>query len=306
MKRPFFFDGFPHARPRDVKGGIRARSRRGAFGQTWWARRWLGVLEALDLGGRLQRARHYARRGQVVAIALDKGRVEAIVQGSRPDPYNVTIEAQTLSGAEWTRLVDALAREARFAASLLAGQMPPDVEQAFAAAGLSLFPARREDLRTTCTCPDWSNPCKHIAAVYYLLGEEFDRDPFLVFELRGLDREELVLLLDRAAVMAPVKKSAASSETEDSEAQAPEPLPARPGAFWQGGGLPEGFPGEVEPPPATAALLARLGPFPFWRGRQPLGEALAPVYAAAAARGLDVLLGPPARSGGPGGDRDPR
>jgi len=184
--------------------------------------------------------------------------------------------------------------------------MPPDVEQAFAAVGLSLFPARREDLRTTCTCPDWSNPCKHIAAVYYLLGEVFDRDPFLVFKLRGLDREELVLLLDRATVMAPIKKSAARSETEDSEAQAPEPLPARPGAFWQGGGLPEGFLGEVEPPPATAALLARLGPFPFWRGRQPLGEALAPVYAAAAARGLDVLLGPPARSGGPGGDRDPR
>ena len=76
--------------------------------------------------------------------------------------------------------------------------------------------------------------------------------------------------------------------------------------FWQGSELPEGFPGEVGAPPATAALLARLGPFPFWRGRQPLGEALAPVYAAAAARGLDVLLGPAARSGGPGGDRDGR
>ena len=286
--KPPFFDRFPHARPRDVKGGIRARSRRGAFGQTWWARRWLGVLEALDLGGRLQRARHYARRGQVVAIALGKGRVEAVVQGSRPDPYNVTIEVQTLSGPEWMRLVDELAAEARFAASLLAGQMPPDVEQAFAAAGLSLFPARREDLRTTCTCPDWSNPCKHIAAVYYLLGEEFDRDPFLIFRLRGLDREELVLLLGRATVTVPAK-SRARTGGEEQQAAAPEPLPAGPGAFWQGGARPEDFPGEVEAPPATAALLARLGPFPFWRGRQPLAEALAPVYAAAAARGLDVL-----------------
>ena len=299
MKRPFFEDGFPPARPRDVKGGIRARSRRGAFGQSWWARRWIAVLEGLDLGGRLPRARNYARRGQVVAIALDKGRVEAIVQGSRPDPYTVTIEVQTLSGADWTRLVEELAGEARFAASLLAGQMPPDVEQAFAAAGLSLFPARREDLRTACTCPDWSNPCKHIAAVYYLLGEEFDRDPFLIFRLRGLDRDELVTLLDRAAVTAPAGPAA-----PDAEEAAPQPLPARPGAFWQGSELPDDFLGEVEPPPANAALLARLGPFPFWRGRQPLGEALAPVYAGAAARGLDVLLGPATPSGSPGRNRD--
>lgn len=297
MRRSFEGGFFPHARPRDVKGGIRARSRRGPFVQTWWARRWIAVLEALELGGRLQRARHYARRGQVVAVALDKGRVDAVVQGSRPEAYQVTIEAQTLSPADWTRLADALAGEARFAASLLAGRMPPDVEEAFEAAGLSLFPKRREDLRTSCTCPDWSNPCKHIAAVYYLLGEEFDRDPFLIFRLRGLDRDELVALVDRAMVMAPRKKPDPAAAAER-----PEPLPARPAAFWQGGDLPEDLAGEVEPPPATAALLARLGPFPFWRGRQPLAEALAPVYARAAARGLDLLLGPSGRSGGPGAD----
>jgi len=293
VKGRFFEDGFPHPRPRDVKGGIRARSRRGAFGQSWWARRWIAVLEGLELGGRLQRARHYARRGQVVAIALDKGRVEADVQGSRPEAYHVTIEVQTLSAPEWTRLVDELAAEARFAASLLAGRMPDDVEEAFAAAGLSLFPKRRESLRTSCTCPDWSNPCKHIAAVYYLLGEEFDRDPFLIFRLRGLDRDELVALLDRAMVMAPRQRPEPAARAEK-----PEPLPARPGAFWQGGELPDDLDGEVEPPPATAALLARLGPFPFWRGRQPLAEALAPLYARAAAHGIELLarMGRPTRS----------
>jgi uncharacterized Zn finger protein len=301
MKPPFFQGRFPHARPRDVQGGIRARSRRGAFGQTWWARRWIAVLEALDLGGRLPRARHYARRGQVVAIALDKGRVEAVVQGSRPEPYIVTIEVRTIAGPEWIRLAGQLAAEARFAASLLAGQMPPDVEQAFAAVGLSLFPSRREDLRTTCTCPDWSNPCKHVAAVYYLLGEEFDRDPFLIFRLRGLDRDELVRLLHRAAVLAP-----APPGRDDAQTAAAETRPAGPGAFWQGSELPEGLLGEIEAPPATAALLARLGPFPFWRGRRPLAEILAPVYAAASARGLDILLGPSGRSGGPGGDRQGR
>ena len=290
------YSGYPRSQPRAVKGGIKAQAQRGAFGTTWWAKRWIAVLESFDLGPRLTRGKSYARSGQVLTIDVSPGQVTARVQGSRPDPYAVTIEVQTLSGPEWTRLVDALAGEARFAASLLAGRMPEDVEQAFAAAGLSLFPARREDLRTTCTCPDWSNPCKHIAAVYYLLGEEFDRDPFLIFKLRGLDQDELVRLLDRAMVMAPAA-SPARPAAEDAEARAPEPLPAGPGAFWQGAELPEGFPGEIEPPPATAALLARLGPFPFWRGRQPLGEALAPVYTAAAARGLDVLAGPAVRSG---------
>jgi uncharacterized Zn finger protein len=288
VKRDFdFTDGFPPSKPRDVKGGIRARSRRGAFGQSWWARRWIAVLEGFELGGRLQRARSYARRGQVVSIAVEKGRVDAVVQGSRPDPYTVTLETRTLPAGEWTRLAATLTREARFAAKLLGGEMPPDVEEAFRAAGLSLFPARREDLRTACSCPDWSNPCKHIAAVYYLLGEEFDRDPFLIFRLRGLERDELVRLLDRAAATAPAPRE----RSRAARRAAPDPLPSEPSAFWQGSELPEGLLGEVEAPPVDAALLGRLGQFPFWRGRQPLAEAVAPVYHAASARGLEVFLG---------------
>ena len=288
MKRDFdFTDGFPPSKPRDVKGGIRARSRRGAFGQSWWARRWIAVLEGFELGGRLQRARAYARRGQVVSISIEKGRVDAVVQGSRPEPYAVSLETRTLPAAEWARLAATLTREARFAAKLLAGEMPPDVEEAFRRAGLSLFPAQKEDLRTSCSCPDWSNPCKHIAAVYYLLGEEFDRDPFLVFRLRGLDRDELVRLLGRAAATTPAPRE----RGHGARRAAVDPLPSEPSAFWQGSELPEGFLGEVEAPPVVAALLARLGQFPFWRGRQPLVEALAPAYHAASARGLEVFLG---------------
>ena len=292
MKRDFdFTDGFPAGRPLDVKGGIRARSRRGAFGRSWWARRWIAVLEGFELGGRLSRARAYARRGQVVSISIDKGRVEAVVQGSRPDPYAVTIETKTLPAAEWTRLAATLTREARFAAKLLAGEMPADVEDAFGLAGLSLFPAQREDLRTACSCPDWSNPCKHIAAVYYLLGEEFDRDPFLIFRLRGLDRDELIRLLGRAAATTPSSLEGG----REVRRKAPAALSADASAFWQGGELPEDLLGEVEAPPVAAALLGRLGPFPFWRGRQPFVEALEPVYHAASARGLEVFLGEAAR-----------
>jgi uncharacterized Zn finger protein len=293
VKRDFdFTDGFPPSKPRDVKGGIRARSRRGAFGESWWARRWIAVLEGFELGGRLQRARAYARRGQVVSISIEKGRVDAVVQGSRPDPYAVSLETRTLPAAEWTRLAATVTREARFAAKLLAGEMPPDVEEAFRRAGLSLFPAQKADLRTACSCPDWSNPCKHIAAVYYLLGEEFDRDPFLIFRLRGLERDELVRLLGRAAATAPAPRE----RSRGARRAVQDPLPSEPSAFWQGRELPEGFLGEVEAPPVAAALLGRLGQFPFWRGRQPLVEALAPVYHAASARGLEVFLGETRRS----------
>ena len=281
---------FPPSRPRDVKGGIRAHSRRGAFGRSWWARRWIGALEALELGGRLARGRAYARRGQVVEIAIGKGRVTARVQGSRRAPYEVSLDAPVVTPDGWRRVASALAREARFAAALLAGEMPADVEDAFRAAGVPLFPSQRGDLRTACSCPDVSNPCKHIAAVYYLLGEEFDRDPFLVFRLRGVERDELIALVG----VSPAARAAATGDVAPALA---EPLPEDPAAFWRGSPLPEEFPGEVGPPAVTGALLGRLGQFPFWRGREPLFQVLTPVYTAASSRALDSLAGSRRRDG---------
>jgi uncharacterized Zn finger protein len=282
------FSYFPPSRPMEAKGGIRAHSQRGAFGESWWARRWISVLEGFDLGARLGRGRSYARRGQVLDITVERGLVEARVQGSRPRPYEVAIRVKTLSAAEWRRAAAALGREARFAAKLLASQMPEDVEKAFEKAGLSLFPERRRDLATECSCPDWSNPCKHIAAVYYLLGEEFDRDPFLVFKLRGMAREELIGLL--------------GASPSPGQAQAPpEPLRPDPGAFWAGGELPADPFGEVTVPATPAALVRRLGRFPFWRGTASLIETVEPVYAQASPRGLDVFLGTGSLSRAPAG-----
>ena len=286
---------FPRSRPREAKGGIRAHSKRGAFGENWWARRWVSVLEGFDLGARLGRGRSYARRGQVLDIATERGRVEARVQGSRPAPYKVSIKVKTLSGPQWKRAAAALNREARFAAKLLASEMPDDVEQAFENAGLSLFPERRKDLTTECSCPDWSNPCKHIAAVYYLLGEEFDRDPFLIFELRGMAREELVGLLSAAPAQG---EPGGAGSTHDGEAEAtvlPEPLRSETAAFWAGGELPSDPFGDVAIPVTMAALVRQLGRFPFWRGAASLIEAVEPVYAQAASRGLDVFLGTASR-----------
>jgi uncharacterized Zn finger protein len=281
---------FEPSRPRPAKGGIRARSQRGAFGESWWARRWVAVLEGFDLGARLRRGRSYARRGQVLDVAVEPGLARARVQGSRPDPYAVTIRVRRLSAAEWMRVAVVFAQEMRFGAKLLAGEMPEDIEKAFEGAGLSLFPARRQDLATECSCPDWSNPCKHIAAVYYLLGEEFDRDPFLIFKLRGLTREELVRLLGSARGAALKGRAPlAAAEGPEPAAAPPSPLRSDIESFWRGGDLPADPFGDVPAKEASAVLLLRLGPLPFWRGARSLTEALEPVYARASSRGLDLL-----------------
>ena len=285
-----WYDGFrfPRSRPRAARGGIKAQSRRGQFGQSWWARRWVAVLESFAIGARLGRGRSYARNGQVLGITVARGKVTARVQGSRPRPYDVAIQVKVLSAADWTKLVRALAGQALYAAKLLAGEMPQDIEQVFQGAGLTLFPARRDDLTTSCSCPDWSNPCKHVAAVYYLLGEEFDRDPFLLFQLRGLGRDELFARLNDTAEPAAAPESAAP---EGVAPPAAEPLPADPKAFWSAGGLPAACFGEVRLPPVSAAWPKRLGNFPFWRGRERFLDALEPFYRSAAQRGLATFLG---------------
>jgi uncharacterized Zn finger protein len=280
-----FYPRFPKSRPRQARGGIKAQSKRGGFGQSWWARRWIEVLESFDIGARLGRGRSYARQGQVLSIDIEKGKVKAKVQGSRPKPYDITIEVKVLTPAEWKKLTKALSRQALFAAKLLAGEMPQDIEKVFAETDLALFPDKLQDLQTACSCPDWSNPCKHVAAVYYLLGEEFDRDPFLLFKLRGLSREELVALLGETGA------SRGASAVEATSALPPEPLLADPASFWKASQLPDDFFGTVAAPPVSAYLLKRLGSFPFWRGAERFTDALEPIYRLASAHGLKVFLG---------------
>lgn len=162
--------------------------KRGGLGETWWANRWTSVLESFGWGSRLQRGRTYARRGHVLSCDVAAGEITAEVQGSRPLPYRVRIRLKKLSGAAWRRVAEALAGRAAFAAMLLAGKMPRDIEEAFAEAGTILFPRSQRDLETSCSCPDWANPCKHVAAVAYVVAEALDRDPFLL----ALEEEDQV------------------------------------------------------------------------------------------------------------------
>jgi uncharacterized Zn finger protein len=278
--------GYKPKRRIKTRGGIRSQSKRGGFAENWWAKRWIAVLESFNIGARLHRGRSYARSGQVLSIDISKGLIRSGVQGSRVEPYEITIKVKTLAAADWQKLAGSLSTQAIFAAKLLAGEMPQEIEEAFTEQRLSLFPEKLHDLETECSCPDWSNPCKHIAAVYYLLGEEFDRDPFLIFKLRGVTRDEFIKLLG-ALGATPLPHDVVTEELP----APPEPLATAAIGFWNGDSLPDDFFGEVCQPPISAAVPKRLGNFPFWHGSELFLEALVPIYKQASQNGLNLFLG---------------
>lgn len=204
---------YPPSQPRPVENGIKAKSRRGAIAQTWWSERFIEVLESIVVGGRLQRGRTYARKGQVIDLELGTGAATAVVQGSRARPYRVRIGLPAFGKAQWVRVCEALADNAWYAAKLLAGEMPKDIEEVFESVGLSLFPSRPDELTMDCTCPDWEVPCKHLAAVFYLLAESFDEDPFAILTWRGRNRDRL---LDTLSVLRSRGGTAESAPTTES------------------------------------------------------------------------------------------
>jgi len=282
---------FPRTTPISVRGGIKAQTERGTFGAHWWGKQWIAVLEGLSLGSRLQRGRSYARKGQVLDLTIESGRVTATVQGSRPTPYRATIKMQTLDANAWGRVLEAIGAQTRFAAKLVAGEMPHEIEEAFVAAGSSLFPRSARDLQTACSCPDASTPCKHLAAVYYLLGEEFDRDPFLLFTLRGRTRDEVMAALERRDPDGRLADDVAVAELEVDAALTSDDIES----FWSGAATASSPP----PPSATvASSIATRGrrsvpPLAFWRGEESLPAAVSRIDERAkdeAMRLLDPLL----------------
>lgn len=249
------YDYFPKpSKPKETSDGIKARSQRGAFATTWWAQRWIAALERLGDSGRLSRGRSYARKGQVLSIDETKDGISARVQGSRTTPYKIKIKITPLSDVQWDQVIDALAEQAIFTAQLLAGEMPQEIESAFAKAKVSLFPDRRSDLVTDCSCPDSSNPCKHIAATHYILGERFDEDPFLLFRLRGRTQEQVMAALRQRRA-----DGANSILAEKDEPETVIPLEERIDHFWEYSAPLEGFSVSIRPPAIEMPLLKRLG-----------------------------------------------
>ncbi|MDQ1711785.1 MAG: hypothetical protein QOE45_1235 [Frankiaceae bacterium] len=247
------------------------------FGTTWWGREWIDALETragLD-SNRLARGRAYARSGAVLSLDVGPGHVTALVTGTRPSPYDVNVTLRTFGDAEWERVLDVVSSRIAHAAALLDGELPPALVADVAAAGLSLLPVAG-DVRPHCSCPDDADPCKHAAAVCFLVADLLDNDPFELLLLRGRTRDEILTALRARRSGGSVGAVAAPPDADDVDAReayarAVAPLPDLP--------LPPSRPGRptllVGSPPTGSVALADL-------------TALA---ADAAARAVDLLTG---------------
>lgn len=270
-------------------------------GTTWWGQRWIEALENVLSGdsARLARGRTYARAGRTHDLVVKDGKVTAKVTGSRATPYKITIELTELNAPAWKKAIDGLAKKAQFSAELLAGQMPRTIDEVFVKAGVSLFPKQRADLETSCSCPDWGDPCKHVAATHYVLGEALDRDPFLLFELRGRTKDQVLDALRAARGSigeAPAQKGGKSKAAPaDATIEFPtvklgklkageydkprEPIPALHFSF--------------DEPVAHGAVLRQLGAPTTWEGDASPADVLAPLVRAAAETARRIAMAEP-------------
>jgi uncharacterized Zn finger protein len=284
MSRYDYYGYFKPSRPIETDQGLKAKSKRGAFVKNWWATRWIKALERLVDAGRLRRGRTYARKGQVLSLEETKGGISAKVQGSRQRPYKVSINVGPLSNAQWEQVLDVLAGQAIFTAQLLAGEMPQEIEEAFQAAGVSLFPENQTELVTQCSCPDWANPCKHVAAVHYILGEQFDEDPFLLFRLRGRSQEQIL-----AALRARRAEAVGAEDDTDEVAEMVTPLADTIEHFWDTGEPLSPFKTAIKPPVTEFPVLKRLGQPSFLS--DDIVRLLGPAYQAITKAAIETAFG---------------
>jgi len=256
-----YYSWYKPTSPKKVDNGIKTRSKRGAFARQWWGKEWISRLERFNDSSRLARGRSYARKGQVTGLDVTSKGVSAKVQGSRVRPYTVSIRLMPYSIEELQRLVTVLGDNPVLVARMLGGEMPEEIDKLCSNAGLSLFPGSFRDIEASCSCPDYANPCKHLAAVFYLLAEAFDRDPFLLFTLRGIDRDALFTALGG-------NSSNAKQKQTEKKKKIVEPLPVDPDVFWSAPDEPMLPVLHHQPVIASAILVRRLGPVPFWRSER--------------------------------------
>jgi uncharacterized Zn finger protein len=268
-------------------------NKRKELGETWWAQRWLSALERFgwEYQSRLARGRTYARGGRVWQAEVRPGEVVAAVQGSRPRPYQVRIQLASFSDEVWERVIARLADEATYVAKLLAAEMPHDIEELFSAAGADLFPRKASELQSSCTCPDWASPCKHVAALHYVLAENLDAQPFLLFTLRGRTTEQVMEAL-RARWAGESDADDAQGATNQAEVESASDALLKPlhtEGFFRAGPELDTFSITISPPQVEAALLKRLGRPPFAGADEDPLPALTQVYAAVTQRALQAL-----------------
>lgn len=265
------------------------------FSRTWWGQEFIQALDNISDDGRLSRGRAYVNNGKITSFGIKDGIVLARVRGSinayfgvyKEPLYITTIEFQPISAAKWAAAIALIASRASLISRLLLNEIPSNIEDSFTTLGLHLLPHGEKDFNAQCSCPDYGNPCKHIAGVYYRVAAELDRDPFLLFELRGLSREDLYKELAKSplgkALSAELQLSQGSLKPAESYYTRPTTVAAqaveRLQDFWQGT---KRLPQTMEPltKPLVAGIpVKKQGDFPaFWQRNNSFIEVMEELY----------------------------
>jgi uncharacterized Zn finger protein len=263
--------------------------------RTWWGQKFIAALEGFTDAGRLARGRSYANTSRIKAWSIEGSKVSAEIRGNvnpyygvyKEPIYRTHFELKPIAAADWAKVIGELGGQAAYVSRLLLNEMPDSIEEPFNKLGLYLLPKSSKDLKAQCSCPDWGDACKHIAGLYYFLAGKLDQDPFLLFELRGLPRAELLAGLRKtplgAALADALSEPEAAPEIATSYFTRPEPkrMPQKitAEAFWR---APKRLPEAIDPavPPAVPALLIKKGgDYPaFWTRENSFVETMEAVY----------------------------
>ncbi len=268
------------------------------FSRTWWGKRFIEALESFSEDNRLGRGRSYARNGKVLNYEVNNGKITAKVRGSinpyfgvyKEPLYKVSIEIKPISAQQWSKAIKQMASKASVVSKLLLNEVPDNIEDC-----VDLLPHSRGNFKTNCSCPDYANPCKHIAGVYYLVASQLDADPLLLFELRGLSREKL----QKELAKSPLGKALSSAITDDTKAKIvaassyytkpKEVSIAKPvdlNTFWNGTQAATNI-DSTSTTTIPAILIKKAGDFPaFWKSDTSFIEVMEDFYKRVRARGL--------------------
>jgi uncharacterized Zn finger protein len=265
--------------------------------KTWWGRKFIEALEEEGDSGRLSRGRSYARPGnpkikhfeiqQDLVIAQIRGSVNPYFGVYKEPTYTITIEFEPISPARWTAAIALMATKASLVSRLMLNEMPDTIDDTFSVLGLNLLPRSSQDFQADCTCPDWGHPCKHIAGTYYLIAAALDRDPFLLFELRGLSRQDLLTELAKtplgSALATELQRSTRPPQHSDSYYTRPIATTVQHSPslrdYWHGERrLPDDIPPATVPPVAGIPIKKQGDRPPFWERDNSFIEAMETIY----------------------------
>lgn len=282
---------------------MQTESQSSILARTWWGRQWVYSLEALgeNWPNRLPRGRGYAQAGKVYDLVSAPGMVTAKVSGSGIRPYRVEISLKAYSDEQWDGLIASLASQAQYTVRLLQGEMPENLLQVCEPLGLPLFPQANDDLTTVCSCPDVANPCKHVAAVLYVLGQVFDQDPFQMLYLRGMSRKDIMNALeakrlDTNHIVLGSEMHLNLVEPVADQEQQVDYTELDPSKFWESDATSEDITFELAKPSEKMPSLRRLGTPPSWSCPLAFTQIFDPIYEDASELAQRILSGHPSQA----------